>query len=203
MFYFDVFVHRGLGEEDPEEDSHTECEAGKDEPCFSPSRPYSHWFGLADNQTIHDALCGEHTNRSAQAVCHHHKEPLCGGALCFFGLLIDIKGTGDIEEIKGEAVNDTTQDEEDDAWESGVTCSKETKTEYPSEHRHEHHVLDTESLKEERNSQDTECFAYLRDGDEDVRVLYTKGIGKLRPSASTRSTDPSVSLISHAGKVNA
>ena len=131
------------------------------------------------NEFIDNRLGRERTDSSSETISHHHKESLCRRTLCFFCLLIDVERTGDIEEIKGKTIDDAAQDEEDDSRETGITCSKECKAEYPREHRHKHDVLDSEAFEEERNSQDTERLADLADGDKDIRVLHTKGVSKL------------------------
>ena len=177
------FLYRGFGEEDPEGDGDAEGEAGEDIPGFSPAIPNGdRALGcnlFRHNEFIDDHLCGECTDGSTETVGHHHKESLRRGALLGCGLLVHIECTGDIEEIKGKAIDDAAEHEEDDAGEAGVTCAEESEAEDPGEHRHEHDILDTEFLEEERNSEDTEGFADLGDRNQDIRVLHAESIGKL------------------------
>ena len=114
---------------------------------------------------IDDGLRRERTDSSSEAVGHHHKEALSRGTLCFFGLLIYVQSTGDIKEVKGEAIDDTTKDKENNSRHTRISGSEETKAEYPGEHRHKHDVLDTKSLKEEWNGENTERLTYLADRD--------------------------------------
>ena len=134
---------------------------------------------------IHHSLRGERTDRGADTVRHHHKETLGTRADRRVSLLIHIQRTGDIEEIEGEAVHDTTEHKEQYTRHTRITGTEECKTEHPCKHGQQHHILNSEFLQEERNSQNTKGLAYLADGNQNTGVLYGKGIRKSRISAET------------------
>ena len=75
-----------------------------------------------------DVFAGdEGAQRGADAVGHEHEQALCRGARLNVRLLVNVDAAGDVEEVKGHAVDDAAEDEEDVAGETGAADAEEAK----------------------------------------------------------------------------
>ena len=136
-----------------------QCKSREDKPTSSPltlQEPVVPLTVMIDNLTSSQRAKG-----SSDTIGHHHKQTLSrcldgGGAL-----LINKDTTRDIEEIECHTIDDTRQDKHDDTGHGRITDSKETETEHPCKHGHQHHHLDTISFEEKRYHQDTESLTDL------------------------------------------
>ena len=160
-----VFLHRSFWEDYPESNGNYQCKTCKDIPAGLPAIPNSHWtccnHRFCINEMVYNRLRCQRTNSSTKAVGHHHEQALCTRALTWVGLLIHIQRARDIEEVKSKAIDNAAQYEQYHAWHAWVTCTKESETQYPCQHCHQHHRLDTKLLQEEWDKQDTQCLTDL------------------------------------------
>lgn len=106
------------------------------------------------------------------------EETLCTGTYAGVGLHLGKQRAGDVEEVERHAIHNHGEDEHPESA-AGITPSEQGKTEYPGKHADEHDPFDAEVLQEEGNGQNKKGLAHLRDGEQDDRVLYSEGVGKL------------------------
>ena len=170
-------------EKDGEQDGDHEGVTREDVPRGGPARNLGDGVGIAVNETVNHELRSKRTDSGTEAVGHHHEHTLRTGTNLGTRLLIHKERATDVEEIERHAIDNHREDEKPHAV-ARVADSEKAETEHPCEHRHQHHILDTETAQAERNQQDTECFGNLRQRNQDVGVLHGKR----------------VSILLHAGK---
>ena len=117
---------------------------------------------LPSAELVNNLASSQRTNGSTNAVGHHHEQTLSRSLDLRVAFLVDEDTARDIEEVKGDTVNDTREDEEDNTRHSGISYTEEAETEDPCEKRHQHYHLDTETLQEERNHQDAQGLRSLQ-----------------------------------------
>ena len=134
-----------------EGDTYHESKGGEDKPAGLPFTNEISTFPTTE--TIDNFTSSQRTDSSTKTVGHHHKQTLRRSFDLRVAFLINEDTTRDIEEVKGDTLDNARQDEEDNAWHSRIANAKESETEHPSKQRHEHYNLNTKTLQEEWNHQ--------------------------------------------------
>ena len=137
-------------------------------------------------ETVDDITSRQCSDGCAKAVSHHHKQSLSRCLNLRIAFLVDKDTARDIEEVEGDTIDDTLQDEENGSRHGGISNAKQTKAEYPCEERHQHHNLNAETLQEERNQQNTASLADLGNRGKQCGIVGSKRVGILRNSLETR-----------------
>ena len=107
----------GVLEEEHEGNTYNQCVSCEDVPCGRPGCTLA--YGCVNYHTGRKCTQG-----CAKTVGHEHEDTLCAGADAGVGLLLYVKGTGDVEEVECNTVNDAAEDEEEYAGKSGVPRPK-------------------------------------------------------------------------------
>ena len=97
-------------EEDGKQNGNCESKAGKHKPAGGPIAQQI--ITLPRAIVIDYLTCCQCSDCSADAIGHHHKQTLCRSLDAGFTFLIDKDAARDVEEVEGNAIDDTGQDEE-------------------------------------------------------------------------------------------
>jgi len=143
--------------------------AGKDEPDACPVLDAIH------GEMIHDPACAPGAQPGADAIGHDHEQPLSAGPDPNGRFPFDEQGAGDIEKVKGHAVYDHGEQEEDKAA-AGIADGEKSKAKDPGEDAHQHYSFDAKSTKEKRDREDEQGLRDLGDGGQQVRVPDSKRV---------------------------
>ena len=153
-----------------------ECIAGEDVPHNRPTSLdalFSNEVARVPRaEVVHNLTREPSTNRGTNTVSHQHKESLRRSLHASVGLLLNEERTRNVEEVERYAIDNHRCKECHKANETlGRADAEEAEAEYPRQHRHNHHTLNTEALEADRDKEYAQRLRDLRERGEQRRIL--------------------------------